>query len=240
MRHTWEERAKVAVRLREQGKTSKEIAQLMGISRSYAAALFTDPTREADVTRKASYQGKCVTCGRPTDGSNGRAKAPTECIECFGARLHDERRWTRPVILDAINRFVAETGTRPSSTAWLRAATRPSYAPGTTFVLREFGTWNAAMETAGQPTIKKGGYYVRSAETKARMSAAQRRRSGQQRDYGQTTKIVAAVGEDQVKRLDKLNGCSRSEHVRRAIDAYLEAPGVVSVAPRRRRFLTRR
>lgn len=79
-----------ASELREQGLMIREIAELLGISRSYAGGLLTDPDGSRDRARKASYSGVCADCGFPTSGSDGAALAPGRCIWCTSGR-------TRPV-----------------------------------------------------------------------------------------------------------------------------------------------
>lgn len=37
----------------------------------------------SDHCRKAQYGGTCIDCGAPTDGSNGRDKAPERCRTCI-------------------------------------------------------------------------------------------------------------------------------------------------------------
>jgi hypothetical protein len=85
------ERAQEAQALRDQGLIYREIAERMGISRTYAAALITDPTGEKDRARKDSYRGTCRVCGVQTDGSNGRGAAPDECAACRHEREFGER-----------------------------------------------------------------------------------------------------------------------------------------------------
>lgn len=60
----------------------KEIAAELGVSRSYAGGLRSDPTGEKDRARKASYRGVCVECGGPTDGGNGPAHQSLRCHYC--------------------------------------------------------------------------------------------------------------------------------------------------------------
>lgn len=79
------ERAAEALALRAQGLTHQQIADRMGISRTYAQELCSDPEGEKVRARKASYRGTCEGCGGPTDGSNGRAKAPKLCLKCSDA-----------------------------------------------------------------------------------------------------------------------------------------------------------
>ncbi len=86
----------------------------MGISRSYASVLYSDPDGEGYRRRRLSYRGTCEICGVPTDGSNGPAKAPKRCIHHnIGAEMNRARRGTGPVardlcilIGDGIDRYI--------------------------------------------------------------------------------------------------------------------------------------
>lgn len=79
------DRAAEAAELRAQGLTYNQIAAHMGISRSYASSLICDPDGAKDRARKASYGRPCEQCGKQTDGSNGREKAPKLCLACTDA-----------------------------------------------------------------------------------------------------------------------------------------------------------
>jgi DNA-binding CsgD family transcriptional regulator len=83
---TRKERARQAADLRANGLRLVDIASRMGLSVSYTWALLDDPDGSADRERKRSYGGKCEDCGGPTDGSNGRSKAPKRCARCNAAR----------------------------------------------------------------------------------------------------------------------------------------------------------
>lgn len=85
------ERAAEVARLLADGLNGIQIAERLGISRSYAYGLIGDPDGSADKERKASYGRPCIEgCGRTTDGSNGRTGAPLRCIECQQHK-NDER-----------------------------------------------------------------------------------------------------------------------------------------------------
>lgn len=115
--------------------------------------------------RKASYGGTCEVCGARTDGSNGRANAPTICATCFTARQHAEKKWTRERIIDAIQRFAAENGRPPLSREWIRANHEKDY-PARVSVYRSatnpngaFETWNHAIAAAGFKPRTKGSRF---------------------------------------------------------------------------------
>ena len=62
--------------LREDGLTQREIAERLGITRSWAAELDNDPDGLKARARKDSYAGVCVDCGAATSGSDGATAAP--------------------------------------------------------------------------------------------------------------------------------------------------------------------
>ena len=76
------ESAAEAVALRALGLTHRQIADRMGLSRSYVSELCADPDGLKVLARKASYGGTCEKCGARTFGGNGRARAPKMCLAC--------------------------------------------------------------------------------------------------------------------------------------------------------------
>lgn len=143
------QRARAAAWLYGQGMTRDQIARRLGISRSYAAALLSDPTGEKDRMRKHRYCGVCERCGARTDGSNGRAHAPSLCAACFRQRQREERRWTPEAIVAAIQTWAEEHGRPPRSHPdWTNAG--PDH-PASATVQYVFGLWADAVEAAGLP-----------------------------------------------------------------------------------------
>ncbi len=172
-------RAKNAARcaeLRAQGMLQREIAAATGLSQSTVSEYLSDPDGTRVAARKRSYDGVCSDCGGRTSGTDG---PPAErCNACTRAREHAERYWTRPRILAAIWRFTAENGRKPLATDWLygkHGILADGY-PYTSIVRREFGNWNDAMVAAGLPA-EGPGKYVRTEETRRRMSESRRRRA---------------------------------------------------------------
>lgn len=145
------DRAELAAKLRATGATVNQIAERLGISRSYASALLLDPDGTADAARKRRYGGTCERCGGRTDGANGRRNAPRICIACFNAKRHDERYWTPSRIIAAIQRYAGEHGRPPGASEWLAGSHGRDVDgyPYTGIVQREFGTWSAAVRAAG-------------------------------------------------------------------------------------------
>lgn len=216
------EKASVAAAMRDAGASWREMREGLGVSQSYLGALLSDPDGSRDRARKRRYGGTCEGCGRRTDGSNGSGRAPKMCATCTAQKQHDERYWTAERVLDAIKRFAAANGRPPSASEWLSRPGKGFPVAGT--VQRECGSWANAIEAAGFPRPKVG-CYNRTLESKARLSAAQRKRWGVQDTYGELTIMRWNVGTDQVeglKRRAEEEGTSVAEQARRALAAYLE------------------
>lgn len=80
-KHRAELAAEVA-RLHEAGQTYPQIAERLGIARSYAQDLGNDPDQSKRRERLRRYEGVCVECGGPTSGNGGHGTAPTRCRNC--------------------------------------------------------------------------------------------------------------------------------------------------------------
>lgn len=84
------ERARAVAPLRAQGLTHREIAERLGLSRSYVSELVADPDGTMLAARIARNRGACEDCGKPTFGGNGKAKAPARCDACYRASIASE------------------------------------------------------------------------------------------------------------------------------------------------------
>jgi hypothetical protein len=157
-------KATEAQRLREEGLLLREIAERMGAKRTTVSAWLCDPDGSKLRARKDSYRGECIDCGARTDGSNGRANAPRRCDECSRRFRHERRIWTPDTIVEAIRAFHDQYGFVPCATDWspalayahtlsdaeVRARRYETGAwPPTATVLKECGSWNAAIRAAG-------------------------------------------------------------------------------------------
>lgn len=148
-----------AQQLRAEGLLCREVAERMGVPFQTAYLWLTDPDGAKLRARKDSYRGACKSCGGPTDGSNGRDKAPDECESCRRDREHTERHWTPERIIEAIQRYAARYGYPPRGVDWLAGGKtwtaererrwRSDRWPATTTVRHEFDTFNAAVIAAG-------------------------------------------------------------------------------------------
>ena len=164
-----------AVRLRAAGATAREIAEALGVSRSYAADLYLDPSGEKAKTRKQSYGQPCMDCGAPTSGYEGHKKEP-RCVRCANIKNGlGKTKWPRERIIEAIRWWNSEYGEPPASTDWNAHTARHQlhdepravrfeelFAAGTVpwfnSVVRRFGSFNNAIRAAGfEPRPSYGG-----------------------------------------------------------------------------------
>lgn len=143
--------------MRAGGMFHRDVAETLGISRSYAAELASDPDGSRARARKDSYRGACIDCGRPTSGSNGTTGAPERCAACRKAYERSLKFWTRERVIDAIQRFAAEHGRPPKATEWNIAHSDDDYPASSSVYVTPtnptspFASWADAIEAAGFP-----------------------------------------------------------------------------------------
>lgn len=162
--------------LRSEGLTHAAVGRRLGISRTYAETLFSDPDGSRARARKESYAGTCETCGCATTGSYGRAAAPSLCAACSRAKQQGERFWTQASIVQRFQAFYNLTGRVPTTSESnvshgaraLRAAFAPERVaavdavpsdlrlPHPSMVSREFGGWREAVIAAGFTPLPVG------------------------------------------------------------------------------------
>lgn len=168
--------AEKAEEMRAAGALIREIAEALGIGRSYASDLLHDPDGKLARARKEGYAVPCPDCGAPMSGSNGRNNSPGVCADCAVARQSAERYWTRETILEAFHAFAERFGRPPAAAdysglapslavrlsderlaeiAAVKASGLRLAAPWV--VARECGSWAAALTDAGLPTSTGGG-----------------------------------------------------------------------------------
>jgi len=145
------------------GLNGIEIADAIGISRSYAYELLHDPDGAEATVRKGRAYGTCEGCGKPTSYTVG---GPTRlCRSCTAA---SKKKWTHEAIVAAIQRYAMVSGKQPTATCWNTAASgfnaerarlfREGDYPVTNTVRNIFGSWNAAIEAAGFEPVPARGY----------------------------------------------------------------------------------
>jgi endogenous inhibitor of DNA gyrase (YacG/DUF329 family) len=157
--------------LHEQGLFAREIAERLGISRSYAASLLSDPTGDKDRKRKESYRRPCPLCGELMCGGDGNGrKAPVVCHRCQGVAY---QKWTAEAILELFEGWVADHGGRaPAIWEWhpvyirdhvedgrmnsedaLRryadAVADQTQYPALDTIYKHFGSWEGLCQAAG-------------------------------------------------------------------------------------------
>lgn len=188
------ELARTVALMKQHGVSDAFIAGELGISRSYVNDLLLDPDGAKGRARKESYRRPCPgyggPCGKLMTGCNGHGPdAPTLCAECMARRNHEERRWTREACLEAGRLWLERAGEPPIAADFEPALARAEYGergvkerrarleelggrdlyPSCVTIQNVFGKWSKFRELLGYPTV--AGNYVRTPETKARMSA---------------------------------------------------------------------
>jgi hypothetical protein len=163
------EHAAEAAALYARGALQREIAEIMGLSRSHVSALLNDPDGSKDRARKDSYGGICEQCGRPTSGADGPAQVARFCNHC--APGHNFRIWTKDSVVEAIQEWARRYGRPPTSTEWItrtvaddgyvfppRTAVYNSNSKGDHRQTIPFDKWADAIEAAGFPRPYTGAY----------------------------------------------------------------------------------
>jgi hypothetical protein len=186
--HCWrtmrrEQRAAICASLAED-HGGEQAAKRLRIAYSTLRSYISDPDGSKDRARKDSYSGTCDNCGAKTDGSNGAANAPRLCLNCAIERQTDQRKWTRAVVIDAIQRFAQQHGRPPTASDWDHADPANGYPPKSAVYGRHSNTpsapfdyWADAIEAAGFPRPEVGGY-ERTALVRERLSAGMRHKKG--------------------------------------------------------------
>jgi transposase len=162
------EKVAEAQRLRVEGLKLREISERMGVAISTVQDYISDPDLSKHMERRRRYGGKCVDCGKGTDGSRGAAE---RCLACSQRHRHEARKWTSKRIVEAIREFAERYGRPPAAADWnpprARATGHHDRAlrfeqdgcwPWATTVVDEFGTWNAAIVAAGFASRGPGQY----------------------------------------------------------------------------------
>lgn len=161
------QKAQLAATWRASGLTVREIAKVLGISRSYASSLLLDPDGSKDRERKKKYAQPCENCGTLTNGSDGRKQHPL-CGNCGHEHAAAVSRavntvWTAELIISRIQEWAELYGQPPAQADWcptfcyrLNDPDRAQpyldaggYWPPHTVVYRRLPSWSAAIAAAG-------------------------------------------------------------------------------------------
>lgn len=165
--------------------------------------LFSDPDGEKAKARKESYRQPCPNCGQLMTGCNGR-NSPDLCKRCWTAQQKETRRWTQETIIESFREFHRIIGRSPATTD--RTGLNPSVAcalsdtrlaeiieaqekttlPSHSIVMREFGSWDAALEAAELPFLPTGGAGHRERKRKRRGEMPERKF-----DHDEAARLVA-------------------------------------------------
>ncbi len=186
--------------LREQGMTGTAIAARFGIGSGFVYDVLADPEGSQAKARKLRYRGTCIDCGGPTDGGEGREKAPERCQPCRNIyQMTVLKYWTRERVIEAIQRFAREHGRPPHATDWNHSGREPGYPPttacyrGTASPNAPFRYWADAIEAAGFPRPRVGAYdrsHIDYPSREAGQYALKRARA--RRRQGITATLIAA------------------------------------------------
>ena len=146
-----------------EGRSIRQIAQLLGRSPATVKAYFYDPTGE-----KARASEGPVSGGVPRlRGVHPAAQRERRCLRVLKA-CHPgaiERRWTRERVLDAMLDWRARYGRLPSSYDWSRThahrrggeqlerLSRGDW-PSASVVTGVYGSWKAARAAATEPIVE--------------------------------------------------------------------------------------
>ena len=134
------------------GQERWQIVRDLGISNSYYSSLKLDPSGELDRQRKRQYMSECSECGGPCWDNAER------CGECVRLGRGRKRKWTREIVIAAIQRWALEhDGQPPGAGDW---RTTGDYYPAFSSVYGRdgapFESWNEAIAAAGFEPRKSG------------------------------------------------------------------------------------
>lgn len=107
--------------------------------------------------KRTLYSRRCVDCGAVCNTDGRVTDASERCKACAERRVHETRQWTPETVIAAINLWAdRHGGVPPTATQW--SAQTPSEFPYPSTVIREFGSWSAAITAAGFDAFTVGHY----------------------------------------------------------------------------------
>lgn len=196
-----------AAELKAQGLNGLQIAERMGIGKSQAYELLSDPDGSARKKQRERYAGACIDCGGRTYA--GQLPPPVRCRVCHAKHA---AIWPPDAVICCIQEYADERGgIPPSSNGWSAHKRRVGEdAPCANEIIRRFGSWNAAIIAAGYEPHHGGplgGFDV--------LTPAQREECARRYAAGESSVAIAAT-----------MGCSYATVLRwvRAADVQVRAP----------------
>lgn len=155
--------------------TDAERAAMLGMSIGGYRGLVTDPDGSKQRARRETYKGVCERCGGETKCDGTKTPTTKYCRDCAEIVAHEERTWTPEAIIACFKEFYEVNGQVPTASDPMVA--NPSFRkklspervaeaeammarvrlPFPSAVRREFGTWKAAVESAGLEPAGNGG-----------------------------------------------------------------------------------
>ncbi len=174
-----EDRVELAEDMRRKGKSLGQIAEALRLSKQTVRCYFADPHGDKLRERKRRYAGECIDCGRPTDGTAGKGRAPERCSNCRQLFERERAGWTPELIESLALEWHGKFGRSPRASEW-RTRRRlgelvddPLRFPLTATVQDVFGSWNLMLSSAGLPCLRPGSYPRESASgTSTTLTAA--------------------------------------------------------------------
>lgn len=145
------QKAEVMKILKEEGKSNKEIADVLGVTSGTVSNYLADPTGARARKNRVRTSIPCKRCGNPLWQKKSKTGL---CAKCLALLRHEKRRWTQEMIIKAMKMFEREYGRQPKSVDWLVNTEGGKY-PSTSAVQREFGSWDKGIQAAGYQSFKK-------------------------------------------------------------------------------------
>lgn len=142
-----------AFALRAQGKTARQIADVLGVTEGTVFHYFKDPDGSKALGRKRRARRACEDCGRTTTRYR-------RCLKCARKRAA-QVTWTKAQIVEALRDFAQASGQNPVAIAFAPAQAKvvgrddlvrlfeSHHWPSIGTIKARFGSWPAALEAAG-------------------------------------------------------------------------------------------
>lgn len=136
-----------ALRLLELGLNSYQVAGKLDLSPN-TVLRWADPAqavrqRHCSAEAKRRRRKQCAHCGKPIWYTS------TLCVDCSADQQRAQRRWTRELVIKAIQDWAKQHDQPPTSTEWKRASETHPAATAIYGTSGLFRSWNEAIQAAG-------------------------------------------------------------------------------------------